>query len=89
MEEPGRLYSPWGCKESDTTERLTLSAFRVSWVPSHPVLGRVRSRERSSVQVHDGSARESEKPRHQHREARPRVATERLCRAHEVQARDR
>ena len=21
-EEPGRLYSPWGCKESDTTERL-------------------------------------------------------------------
>ena len=23
-EEPGRLYSPWGCKESDTTERLTL-----------------------------------------------------------------
>ena len=19
-EEPGRLYSPWGCKESDTTE---------------------------------------------------------------------
>ena len=23
-EEPGRLYSPWGCKESDTTEWLTL-----------------------------------------------------------------
>ena len=22
--EPGRLYSPWGRKESDTTERLTL-----------------------------------------------------------------
>ena len=21
-EEPGRLYSPWGCKESDTTEKL-------------------------------------------------------------------
>ena len=21
-EEPGRLYSPWGCKELDTTERL-------------------------------------------------------------------
>ena len=21
-EEPGRLYSPWGCKESDMTERL-------------------------------------------------------------------
>ena len=21
-EEPGRLYSSWGCKESDTTERL-------------------------------------------------------------------
>ena len=25
MEEPNRLYSPWGCKESDTTERLRLS----------------------------------------------------------------
>ena len=24
-EEPGRPHSPWGCKESDTTERLTLS----------------------------------------------------------------
>ena len=24
-EEPGRLQSTWGCKESDTTERLTLS----------------------------------------------------------------
>ena len=23
-EEPGRLYSPWGCKELDMTERLTL-----------------------------------------------------------------
>ena len=22
-EEAGGLYSPWGCKESDTTERLT------------------------------------------------------------------
>ena len=22
MEEPGRLYSPWGCKELDTTEQL-------------------------------------------------------------------
>ena len=21
-EEPGRLYSPWGCKESDMTEKL-------------------------------------------------------------------
>ena len=21
-------YSPWGCKESDTTERLTLSIFK-------------------------------------------------------------
>ena len=21
-EEPGRLYSPWGCKESDATEQL-------------------------------------------------------------------
>ena len=24
-EEPGRLYSPWGCHESDMTEQLTLS----------------------------------------------------------------
>ena len=24
-EEPGAGYSPWGCKELDTTERLTLS----------------------------------------------------------------
>ena len=24
-EEPGRLYSPWGCKESDTTERLSIN----------------------------------------------------------------
>ena len=23
-EEPGRLYSPWGCKELDTTEHHTL-----------------------------------------------------------------
>ena len=22
-EEPSELYSPWGCKESDTTEQLT------------------------------------------------------------------
>ena len=26
-EEPGRLYSPWGCKESDTTEWLYLYLF--------------------------------------------------------------
>ena len=26
-EEPNRLYSPWGQKESDTTERLTLFTF--------------------------------------------------------------
>ena len=25
IEEPGRLPSPWGCKESDTTERLTFT----------------------------------------------------------------
>ena len=24
-EEPGRLYSPWGRKESDATEQLTLT----------------------------------------------------------------
>ena len=26
-EEPGELYIPWSCKESDTTERLSLSLF--------------------------------------------------------------
>ena len=26
-EKPGGLYSPWDCKESDVTERLTLSLF--------------------------------------------------------------
>ena len=26
-EKPGRLRGPWGCKESNTTERLTLSLF--------------------------------------------------------------
>ena len=29
-EEPGRLYSPWGPKESDTTERLN-TQLRVTW----------------------------------------------------------
>ena len=24
-EKPGELYSPWGCKESDTSERLSTS----------------------------------------------------------------
>ena len=24
-EEPGGLHSPWGCKESEMTERLTLN----------------------------------------------------------------
>ena len=24
-EEPGQLYSPWGCKELDTTEQLSTS----------------------------------------------------------------
>ena len=27
-EEPDGLYSPWGCKESDMTEQLTLSLFK-------------------------------------------------------------
>ena len=27
MEEPGRLYSPWGHKESDTIERLYFLSF--------------------------------------------------------------
>ena len=26
-EEPGELYIPWSCKESDTTERLTHTYF--------------------------------------------------------------
>ena len=26
-EEPGGLHSPWGCKELDMTEQLTLSLF--------------------------------------------------------------
>ena len=30
-EEPGG-YSPWGCKESDTTEQLTLSSFYLSFL---------------------------------------------------------
>ena len=28
-EESGRLQSPWGCKESDTTERLSTSTLEV------------------------------------------------------------
>ena len=31
MEEPGRLYSPWSCKESDTTELLHFHL--KSWIP--------------------------------------------------------
>ena len=27
--EPGRLYSPWGCKQSDMTERLELSLSKI------------------------------------------------------------
>ena len=34
MEEPGGLYSPWGCKESDTTEPLTYTHIPSS-VPCH------------------------------------------------------
>ena len=30
-EEPGRLYSPWGCKELKKIEQLTLSLSR-GWV---------------------------------------------------------
>ena len=29
MEEPGGLYSPWGRKESDTTERLHFLSFNI------------------------------------------------------------
>ena len=31
-EEPGRLNSPWGHKELDTTERLTLWLFSLSYL---------------------------------------------------------
>ena len=39
MEEPGRLYSPWGRKESDMTERLHFLSFyssfwRRKWQPT-------------------------------------------------------
>ena len=33
MEEPGRLYSPWGCKESEMTEWLhflSLNLYKIS-----------------------------------------------------------
>ena len=32
MEEPDRLYSPWGCKESDTTERLDFLSWCSEWI---------------------------------------------------------
>ena len=35
-EEPGACYSPWGRKESDTTERLHLHFRRPSWRESIP-----------------------------------------------------
>ena len=28
-EEPGRLQSPWGCKELDTTERLSMHTMHI------------------------------------------------------------
>ena len=33
-EEPGGLYSPWGCKESDTTEptHIYKAMMRIIWV---------------------------------------------------------
>ena len=38
-EEPGRLYSPWGHKESDTTERLTHNLLKCSLMCSMQTLG--------------------------------------------------
>ena len=32
-EEPGRLYSPWGHKESDTTERLHFTRLVITFLP--------------------------------------------------------
>ena len=34
MEEPGRLYSPWDRKESDTTEQLHIKTLRKAQVVS-------------------------------------------------------
>ena len=34
------LYSPWGCKESDTTERLSLSLWRLSSPAQDPSPGK-------------------------------------------------
>ena len=34
-EEPGGLYSPWGCKESDTTAQLSTQALTTSIKPEY------------------------------------------------------
>ena len=60
-EEPG--YSPWGHKESDMTEQLTLSQGRkTSWPPNIPIQGPQylqfhlsRGREETGVERHKGS----------------------------------
>ena len=60
-EEPG--YSPWGRKESDTTEQLTLSQGRkTSWLPNIPIQGPQylqfhlsTVREEAGIQRHKGS----------------------------------
>ena len=60
-EEPGRLLYPWGCKESDTTERLTLSLslsstglLRLLWHSGADRPGQ-RARERRNGRTHKGT----------------------------------
>ena len=36
-------FSPWGCKELDTTERLSLTSFRIDWFDLLAVQGTVKS----------------------------------------------
>ena len=37
-EEPGRLYSPWGCKELDTTKRLSLAQLLITREDCHKIV---------------------------------------------------
>ena len=37
-EEPGGLHSPWGCKESDTTERLSTAAWCIKHIANSEYL---------------------------------------------------
>ena len=50
-EFPG-LYSPWGCKESDTTERLSLSLYR--YCLACGTLGQPSNQRNAGVTTHTG-----------------------------------